>query len=80
MGQLGVPRSKQQQIARNNTNHPAYAQICLVDGLQYWVESDTSPTVEKIIAALSSELISNKPLAAEIGRQWGVQGTQISSR
>ena len=75
VGQLGVPRLEQQQISRNNNNHPAFAQICLVDGLQYWVVSDPSPTVEKVIAALSSRTINNKLLAAEIARKWGIQGT-----
>ena len=79
VGQLGVPRSKQQQISRKNTNHPAFAQICLVDGLQHWVASDPLPTVEKVIVALSSRTINNKLLAAEIGRQWGVQGTYFVS-
>ena len=80
VGQLGVLPAVQDQIQLKRANNPAYAQICLQDGLQHWVESDPLPTVEKVIAALSSEVISNKPLAAEIGRQWGMQGTQIISR
>ena len=80
VGQLGVPPAVQDQISLKRASHPRLAQICLVDGLQHWVESDPLPTVEKIIAALSSEVINKKLLAAEIGRQWGVQGTQIISR
>ena len=75
VGLLGVPPPVQDQIRLQRDKHPKFAQICLVDGLQYWVESDPSPTVEKVIAALSSEVINNKPLAAEIGRKWGVPGT-----
>ena len=75
LGLLKVSPAKQEQIKSSRANHPAYAQICLVDGLQYWVVSDPSPTVEKVIAALSSRTINNKLLAAEIARKWGIQGT-----
>ena len=75
LGQLKVSRAKQEQIKLQRANQPAYSQICLVDGLQHWVVSDPSPTVEKVIAALSSRTINNKLLAAEIARKWGIQGT-----
>ena len=75
VGLLGVPRPAQDQIRLQRANHPAYAQICLVDGLHHWVVTDPSPTVEKVIAALSSDVIDKKTLAAEIGRKWGVPGT-----
>lgn len=73
VGQLGVPRAIQHQISRKRASHPACPQICLVDGLHHWVWCDPSPTVVKVIAALSSKVINNKPLAMEISRQWGVK-------
>ena len=78
VGMLGVAPHVQQQISLQRDKHPRFAQICLVDGLQYWVVSDPSPTVEKVIAALSSRTINNKLLAAEIARKWGVQGIHAS--
>ena len=76
LGLLNVSAAKQEQIKSSQANQPAYAQNCLVDGLQHWVVSDPSPTVEKVIAALSSRTINNKLLAAEIARKWGIQGTR----
>ena len=78
VGMLGVAPHVQHQISLQRDKHPRFAQICLVDGLQHWVVSDPSPTVEKVIAALSSRTINNKLLAAEIARKWGVQGIHAS--
>ena len=78
VGLLKVPTPEQDQITLKRDKHPRFAQICLVDGLQHWVVSDPSPTIEKVIAALSSRTINNKLLAAEIARKWGVQGIHAS--
>ena len=78
LGLLKVSPAKQEQIKSSRAYQPAYAQICLVDGLQHWVVSDPSPTIEKVIAALSSRTINNKLLAAEIARKWRVQGIHAS--
>ena len=75
VGLLKVPTTVQDQIKLQRDKHPRFAQICLVDGLQHWVVSEPSPTVEKVIAALSSRTINNKQLAAEIARKWGTQST-----
>ena len=77
LSQLKVPEAKRDQIKLQRANHPNYAQICLLDGLEFWVKFDDSPTYEKVISALRSEVISNTELALRIGQ---MEGEHMSKR
>ena len=74
LSQLKVPQTKRNQIKLQRTNNPSYAQLCLLDGLEFWVTSDDSPTYEKIANALRSDVIKNTKLALKIEQMQETKG------
>ena len=72
LSQLKVPEAKRDQIKLQRANHPNHAQFCLLDGLEFWVKYDDSPTYHKIVSALKSEVIDNTELALRIEQIQGV--------
>ena len=66
LSQLKVPEAKREQIKLQRANYPNHAQLCLLDGLEFWVKYDDSPTYHKIVSALKSEVIDNTELALRI--------------
>ena len=66
LGQLGVQKHKQDEIAVNNANNPNFAKLCLQDGLHHWVNSTDRPTYQRIAEVLRGDTVTNKKLADEV--------------
>ena len=75
LGQLGVQKHKQDEIALNNANKPNFAQVCLQDGLHLWVNSTDRPTYQRIAEVLRGNTVTNKILADKVERFAATQST-----
>ena len=61
--QLGVPLHRLRQIQANNRNCPDFAQDCLTDMLDWWLNNGRGKTYEKLARALNT--IGQRELARQ---------------
>ena len=66
LGQLDVSEAKIKQLRSEAGSRARPAQYCLTRGIKHWVDSDESPTYEKIIAVFNGALLTNGPLAGRV--------------
>ena len=64
--QLNISISPIESIRLQYATVSNYPKLCLIAGLEYWVNSSDKPTYEELFRVLRGRVISNLPLARRL--------------